>query len=177
MKMSESNEEYTSIKTTRKGGGVLPHEVKAQLLLDIVTNPLYTVDQIAALPEREYKDYIVAYKNRFYYLLKLKRTDPKRFWALYSKANRSSALSGDYRDKAEEESDDEEPPSPSTRPPTPDTIVSTPPRRPKSNAKKTTNMSGSRAKITSPPAAASAFAYNTMFNTMEEAEATGMFSL
>jgi hypothetical protein len=38
-------------------------------------------------------------------------------------------------------------------------------------------MSSSRAKITSPAAAASAFAYNTMFNTMEEAEATGVFSL
>jgi hypothetical protein len=59
MKMSDSNEECTSIKTTRNGGGVLPHKVKAQLLLDTVTNPLYAFDKIAALPEREYKYYIV----------------------------------------------------------------------------------------------------------------------
>jgi hypothetical protein len=171
MKMPESKQQ-----STRQGGGALPDLVKARLLIDIVANPLYSCEDILGkLPDRQYKDYsLQSIRNRFHYLVRLKKKDPANFWLLFSNANKSAPLSGPYRDQVEEESDDEEPPStpPAQSRKTPNTIFSTPPCPPSSNSK---NMKNSRAKVMSPSPATSAYAYNTMFSTMDEAEATGMF--
>jgi hypothetical protein len=150
-----------------------------QLLLDIVTNPRLTCDAIVNLPDREYKSQsISALRNRINYLVRLKKNDPSNFWALYSAANKN-------RDTVveEESNHDEEPPS---TPParshrrsqqrTPDTILSTPPPRPSSNSKNK-NMSGSRKKDPTSSATSTTFAYNTMFESLKEAEDTGMLSL
>jgi hypothetical protein len=176
----------------------LSAELKAQLLIDIVANPNLTCDEIIKIPDREYStlDSLQSIRNRFHHLGKIKKERPNYFWTLYSEV----ANSGPYRDQVEEESDDEQEPAPSTPPApfapparsarqrTPDTITSTPPRPPSSNSTKKKNMSGSRAKSASTPAtsasksafippATSAFAYNTMFDTLEEAQDAGMYSL
>jgi hypothetical protein len=174
IKMPRS-QQRTKTTTTR---GTLAEVVKAQLLLDIVTNPLFTCDQIINLPDRDYKSQsITAIRNRINYLVRLKKNDPSNFWLLYSAANKTS-LSGPYRDKEVEEesvdSDDEETPSTPSRRKTQRTpaTISTP----SSSSNSTNKMSGSRSKITSPPAT-SAFAYNTMFESLKEAEDSGELSL
>jgi hypothetical protein len=165
-KMSESGNQLPKTR-----GGVLKEVLKAQLLLDIVANPNLSCDEIVKLPDREYKyNNIVAIRNRFHFLGTLKVKNPQQFWTLFSAANKS-ALSGPYRDTREEESDDEEPPSnPPAR--SRQSIISTPPRSSSNSSKK--SMSGSRAKVTSSPAATSAFAYDTMFESLKEAEDSGM---
>jgi hypothetical protein len=144
--------------------------LKAQLLLDIVANPNLSCDEIVKLPDREYKyNNIVAIQNRFHFLGRLKAKNPQQFWTLFSAANKS-ALSYPYCNTREEESDDKEPPS---TPPAQSrqSIISTPPRSLSASNKK--NMSGSCAKVTS-SLAVSAFAYNTMFDSLKEAEDSGM---
>jgi hypothetical protein len=151
-------------------GGVLKEVLKAQLLLDRVANPNLSCDKIVKLPDREYKyNNIVPIWNQFHFLGRLKVKKPQQIWTLFSAANKS-ALYGPYCDTREEESDDKEPPS---TPPAPSrqSIISTPPRSSSNSSKK--NMSGSRAKVTS-SLAASAFAYNTMFDSFKEAEDSGI---
>jgi hypothetical protein len=184
-KMSKSIHKHQQHRATAKTrGGVLPELVKATLLLDIVTNPDFSCDKICNLSDREYNNYeISSIRNRFHYLTRKKTRDPKEFWRLYSEANKF-ALSAPYRDTVEEESDDEEPPStPPATPPaqssrrqrTPDTstIPSTPPPPASSlNSKNKKTMSGS-ARKKYPPSASSTFAYKTMFESLDEAEANG----
>jgi hypothetical protein len=166
-------------------GSKLEETVKAQLHLDSVANPKFACEDILNLPDRDYKDQNTkAIRNRFIYLQNLKVKDPQHYWVLYAQANKAAGLSGPYRDcdiEEEEESNEDEPPhhTPAAqssrerlRQTTPTTNISTPPPR-LSNSKKKT-MSGSRVK-SSP--AASSFAYNTMFDTLEAAETSGMFSL
>jgi hypothetical protein len=158
-------------------GSKLEETVKAQLHLDSVANPNLSCEDIINLPDRDYKNQnIKAIRNRFLYLQNLKAKDPQHYWGLYAQANKA-ALSGPYRDTKEEESDEEPPHTPAAqssrerrRQTTPTTNFSTPPP-PSSNSKRNT-MSGSRMK--SSPAA---FAYNTMFDTLEAAETSGMVLL
>jgi hypothetical protein len=165
--MSESGNQLPKTR-----GGVLKEVLKAQLLLDIVANPNLSCDEIIKLPDREYKyNNIVAIRNRFHFLGRLKVKSPQQFWTLFSAANKS-ALSGPYRDTSEEESDNEEPPSTPLAPRSRQSTISTPPRSSSNSSKK--NMSGSRAKVASSPAVTLAFAYDTMFDSLREAEDSGM---
>jgi hypothetical protein len=171
MKMSET-------ALTKNGRGVLQETIKAQLLLDFEANPKLAFQEIVNLPDREYNSLnIKAVKNRLNYLRSLKTKEPPHYWTLFANANKA-ALSG--LGTAEEETDEEPPSTPTAQssrerqwktPPSTTTKIPTPPRS--SNSKKQNNMSGSRAKLASP---ASAFAYNTMFDTLEEAETSGTFS-
>jgi hypothetical protein len=167
-----------SLPNTR--GGVLEETVKAQLHLDFVANPQLSCEQIINLPDREYKSQNAkAVRNRYLYLRNLKTNHPQHYWSLYSAANKA-ALSHPYSEDIVEAEIVEDPPSTPAAQSSREQRrwktnsspnLSTPP--PSSNSKKT--MSGSRATLSSP--AALAFAYNTMFDTMEEAETAGMFSL
>ena len=174
----------SEVLLTKTRGGALQETVKAQLLLDFEANPHFSINDILNLPNREYKSSNnKAVWNRFSYLWNLKTSDPQHYWSLYAKANKA-ALSGPYRDTVEEESEeiDKEPPSTPTaqssreqrHQKTTTTNILTPPCS--SNLKQKKNMSGSRVKLAS-LAAPLAFAYNTMFDTLDEAEAAGMFSL
>jgi hypothetical protein len=168
MSKSINHQQYT---TPKRRGSALPELVKATLLLDKVANSDFSCDEIARLPDREYNNYTIqSIRNRFNYLTTKRKNNPKQFWELYSDANKF-AFPATYRDTVEEESDDEvTPPAQSRRQRTPDTtILSTPP--PSSRNKK--NMSGS-ARKKDPPSASSTFAYNTMFESLEEAQENGM---
>jgi len=158
-------------------GSALEETVKAQLHLDSVANPKLSCEDILNLPDRDYKSQNTkAIWNRYIYLQNLKIKDPQHYWGLYTQANKA-ALSGPYRDTEEEESNEEPPHTPAAQSSrerrqqtTPTTNISTPPP-PSSNSKRKTR-SGSCMK--SSPAA---FAYNTMFDTLEAAENSGIFSL
>jgi hypothetical protein len=165
---SINHQQYT---TPKRRGSVLPELVKATLLLDKVTNPGFSCDEIARLPDREYSNYTTqSIRNRYIYCTTKQKKTPRKFWELYSDASKF-AVPATYRDTVEEESNDEvTPPAQSRRQRTPDTtILSTPP--PSSKNKK--NMSGS-ARKKDPASASSTFAYKTMFELLEEAQENGM---
>jgi hypothetical protein len=177
--------ELSPLPKTR--GSKLEETIKAQLHLDLEANPQFTIQELFYLPDREYKSQDnKAVRNRHIYLKNLKTKDPQHYWLLYSQAHKE-ALSGSYRDTVEEESDEEPPPqTPAAqssrerrRKTTPTTKIASPP--PLSNSKKNKNMSAVPSKkldSASPaPAPLASFAYNTMFEKLEDAEASGMFSL
>jgi hypothetical protein len=158
----------TMVPLPKTRGGVLEETIKAQIHLDFVANPNLTCEDIINLPNRDYRSQNAkAVRNRHTYLKNLKTKDQQHFWLLYSQAHKS-ALSSPYRDTVEVESDEEEAPSTPLREP----------RRknhPRSSNSKKNDMSAPRGKLSSP--AGSAFAYNTMFDTLDEAEAAGMYAL
>jgi hypothetical protein len=163
-------------KATKSRGGGLPELLKATLLLDKVANPDLSLSDIIELPDRECNKHDpISIRNRFNYLTAKQKKHPSEFWTLYSEAT-LVAVPAPYHDTLEAESDDEEqephtPPAQSRRQRTPDTatILSTPPP----SSKKKKNMSGS-ARKNDTSSASPAFAYNTMFATLEEAQDTGV---
>jgi hypothetical protein len=151
-------------------GGVLGDLIKAQLHLDIVANPKLSCDQIINLPDREYQAQASkAIRNRHLYLRNTKVKNPQHYWKLYSEAHKLAIghapdpSSGEESEEESEESDKEEPAT--------TTMLVSPPRN-KSNKNNTMSRSSATKSATKSPAA-SAFAYNTMFDNLEAAEAAG----
>jgi hypothetical protein len=153
----------------------LNETLKAQLHLDIVANPTYSCDDIInQIPNRDYKAHTRAVQNRYAYLQKKKVNDPQNYWSLYAIANKD-AVHGGAKSVDAEESIEEVPSTPVSAHASPSERHVTTPTIHISTPHSSNNMySGSRGKSSASPAAGS-FAYNTMFETLEDAELAGMF--
>ncbi|CAB9525587.1 unknown protein [Seminavis robusta] len=65
----------------------LDGKTKRKLLRDIEAHPEYSCEEVVKLDTKYQGDLLQAVRNRFHYLKRLKKENPKKYWKLFGEAN------------------------------------------------------------------------------------------